>query len=351
MIYCQQKKLRRNEYAGNALDERGRPPRVSGSRPVRRTMRIGRRALLLAPVAAALPARAATPIRVGTLRYGSVAWEMDVIRTRGLAGGTAIELVEYAASQASQVALQAGRVDMIVQDWLWVTRQRASGADFTLSPSSGALGAMMVPADSPLKSVADLAGKRVGIAGSPLDKSWLILRAYAMRTLKIDLNATVDKNFGPPPLLAQQFAAGRLDAMLTYWPFAARAEAAGDRPLLSIEDAVASLGGQGVSFLGYVFSDAWARANAGPVASFLAATAQAREVLRTDDAEWQRLKPLTGTANQAELEHVRDWYRRGVPGAPDPAAAARLYDLLAAIGGRDLVGPAAHLTPGTFWVA
>jgi NitT/TauT family transport system substrate-binding protein len=337
MIYCQQKKLRRNEYAGN--------------RHVRHAMRIGRRALLLAPLAAALPARAATPVRVGTLRYGSVAWEMDVIHTHRLSDGAAIELVEFATAQAPQVALQAGRVDIIVQDWLWVARQRASGADFTLSPSSAALGAVMVPADSPLKSVADLAGKRLGIAGSPLDKSWLILRAYAMRTQNSDLNATVDKSFGPPPLLAQQLAAGRLDAMLTYWPFAARAEATGLRPLLSIETAVASLGGQGVPFLGYVFSEAWAKANAPEVAAFLAASAKAREILRTDDAEWQRLKPLTGAADQAELEHLRDWYRRGVPGAVDPAAASRLYDLLATIGGQDLVGPAAHLTPGTFWMA
>jgi NitT/TauT family transport system substrate-binding protein len=315
-------------------------------------MRIGRRALLLAPLAVALPARAATPIRVGTLRYGTVAWEMDVIRTHGLADGTAIEMVEFAGSPATQVALQGGRVDIIVQDWLWVARQRASGADFTLSPSSGALGAVMVPADSPIKTVADLAGKRLGIAGSPLDKSWLILRAYAMRTAKIDLNVAVaDKNFGPPPLLAQQLAAGRLDAVVTYWPFAARAEAAGQHPLLMIEDAVASLGGQGVSFLGYVFSEAWAKANAGPVATFVAASAKAREILLKDDAEWQRLKPLTGAANPAELVHLRDWYRRGVPGPADQAVASRLYDLLAAIGGPDLVGPAAHLTPGTFWAA
>ena len=348
MIYCQQKKLRRNEYVGNA-STRGRIGR--GGRCDSHAMKIGRRAVLLAPLVTALPARAATPVRVGTLRYGSVAWEMDVIRTHKLAESSAIELVEFATPQAPQVALQAGRVDMIVQDWLWVARQRAAGADFTLSPSSGALGAVMVPDDSPLKSLADLPGKRLGIAGSPLDKSWLILRAYAMRTLKIDLNTAVDKSFGAPPLVGQQLAAGRLDAVLTYWPFAARAEANGQRPLLSIEDAVASLGGQGVPFLGYVFSTAWAQANAASVAAFLAATAKARDILRTDDAEWQRIAPLTGAANPAELAHLRDWYRTGVPGAADPAAAGRLYDLLASIGGADLVGPAAHLTPGTFWIA
>ena len=56
----------------------------------------------------------------------------------------------------------------------------------------------------------------------------------------------------------------------------------------------------------------------------------------------------------AELQALRAWYRRGVPGAWDAAtqaAAGRLYDVMAAIGGTALVGPAARLTPGTFWRA
>jgi len=97
-----------------------------------------RRALLLAPLLAAFPrpSRAASPIRVGTLRFGSVGWELDVMRRHGLdaAAGVALEPVEFAAGQATEVALQGGRVDMIVQDWLWVSRQRASGADWTLAP-------------------------------------------------------------------------------------------------------------------------------------------------------------------------------------------------------------------------
>ena len=178
-----------------------------------------RRALLLATLLAALPrpSHAAAPIRVGTLRYGTVAWELDVMRHHGLAAAAGVavepvEPVEFAAAQATQVALQAGRVDLIVQDWLWVSRQRASGADWTLSPSSAALGAIMAPQASPVRSVPDLHGRRLGIAGSPLDKSWLILRAYAQKAHGLDLDAAATKTFGPPPLVAEQLSAGRLDA-------------------------------------------------------------------------------------------------------------------------------------------
>jgi len=54
-----------------------------------------RRALLLAPLLAApllatlaRPSRAAAPIRIGTLRYGTVAWELDVMRHHGLAAAS-----------------------------------------------------------------------------------------------------------------------------------------------------------------------------------------------------------------------------------------------------------------------
>ncbi len=319
-------------------------------------MHHGRRALLLMPLMAALPpgaARAAgPPIRIGTLRFGSVAWELDVMRTHGLdsASGIVVEPVEFAAIQAAQVALQAGRVDMTVQDWLWVSRQRASGADWTLSPTFGSLGAVMAPPGSPVQAVADLRGRRLGIAGSPLDKSWLLLRAYAQQTLGLDLDQAVSKSFGPPPLLAEQVAAGRLDAVLTYWPFAARAEAAGQRRVLAMEDAVEALGiPPGVPFLGWVFSDAFAARNGAAVQGLIDASAKARSILVESDAEWDRIAPLTGTSGPDELARLRSWYRRGALGHWDLAATARLYDILAAIGGPALVGPAAHLAPGTFW--
>ncbi len=324
--------------------------------PVRETsMNQGRRVLLsLSLVAlASRRAKAAYPIRVGTLRFGSVGWEMDVIRAYGLdmGQGVNVESVEFAAGQATQVALQAGRVDMTVQDWLWVSRQRASGADWTLAPTSGAVGAVIVPAGSGIRDMAGLRGKRLGVAGSPLDKSWLILRAYASRVCGLDLDQAVEKQFGPPPLLAEQLASGRLDAVLTYWPFAARAEAAGMVRVLAVEDAVVGLGITGaVPAVGWVFSDGFAARAPDAVRGFIAASTQARAILVSSDAEWDRIAPLTGTSGPSELTRVRDWYRRGVPGAWDLNATAALYDVLAQIGGPALVGPATHLSPGTFWM-
>ena len=310
---------------------------------------------LLAAAAVARPARAATAIRVGTLRFGSLAWELDVIRHHALDRGFTLAPVEFAAGPASQTALQAGAVDVVLQDWIWTSRLRSDGAAWTFAPASAALGAIVAPAGSPIQRVTDLPGRKLGIAGGPLDKSWLLLRLFAQREARLDLDTAVDKAFGPPPLLATQLDLGRLDAMLTYWPFVARAEAQGRRVVMDMAEILAGLGvPRGLPILGYVFAEPWGAANRDSLTAFLAAAAGAREILMTSDAEWDRIAPLTGTGSPAELARLRDWYRRGAIGPWDAAAreaAGRLFTLFATVGGPALVGSASGLAPGTFWQA
>ena len=317
-------------------------------------MTLSRRWLLGATLPAMtrpLRAQATPAILVGVLRFGTVSWEVDVIRHHGLDRNAhiAVDPTELAGARAAQVALQAGNVDAVVADWLFVARQRAAGADWTFVPFSNAVGALIAPPDSPVRDVSDLPGRNLGIAGSPLDKSWLILRAYATKQYGIDIDHTANKNFGPPPLLAEQMKAGRLDALLTFWPYAAKAEAAGARRILAVEDAVTALGvNPGVPYIGYIFSQHWADQNP----DFIAASREARTILAKDDAEWQRLKPLTGAADEAELVRLRDWYRRGMPqrwGMQERDAAAQLFELMARIGGTELVGPMTAIPSGTFW--
>jgi NitT/TauT family transport system substrate-binding protein len=287
-----------------------------------------------------------------------LSWVLDVIAKHGLdqQHGIRIETLELAATPAAQLALQAGRVDLIVSDWLWVSRQRAEGGDLTFVPFSSAVGSLIVPAASPIRDVAGLAGQRLGIAGSAIDKSWLVLRLYARTNFELDLDAQVRKSFGAPPLLSEELASERLDAVLTYWPFAAKLEARGMRPLLSIGDALAALGIPGdLPLTGFVVSARWAAENQAALDGFLAASRAANVILADSDAEWERIAPLTGAAGTAELINLRDTYRQGIPRHWDAAereSAARLYRLLAAIGGTALVGSSRDLMPGTFldWV-
>jgi NitT/TauT family transport system substrate-binding protein len=107
--------------------------------------------------------------------------EIDTIDHYGLdaANGFDIAVQGMAGSSAAQVALQGGEADLIVSDWIWVARQRAAGMDYVFLPNSKAVGGLMEPAESAATTLADLRGGKIGVAGGPLDKSWIILRAYA----------------------------------------------------------------------------------------------------------------------------------------------------------------------------
>jgi len=121
-----------------------------------------------ASLALAQPANAANKVTIGVLKFGTVSWALDTIRANGLdkAEGVELDIVPLASTQATTVGLQAGSVDIIATDWLWVSRERSGGADFTFSPFTTALGSIMVPPNSPIKTLSDLKGKRLALPNS-----------------------------------------------------------------------------------------------------------------------------------------------------------------------------------------
>lgn len=210
----------------------------------------------------------------------------------------------------------------------------------------------MVKQDSPLTGIADLKEQKIGIAGGPLDKSWLLIQALARRDHDLDLPSENEVVYGAPPLLAEKAMQGELDAVLNFWHYCARLEANGFRRLVDANEAARALGAAGdVSALGYVFHESWAEQNTAAVMGLANASTAAKDLLASSDEEWQRLAPLA-RAEGEELDKLRDRYREGIPSRPvseEQADAAKLYEILADIGGEQLVGPSAEMAPGTFW--
>jgi len=295
------------------------------------------------------------PLRVGLVKFGAASWEIASIRSHlfDRAAGLDISTVDLANPGAGELALQGAGVDVILSDWLWVSRQRQAGQKITFIPHTSALGEILVPATSPIRQLSDLEGKRLGIAGGPLDKSWLLLRAFSRAHFGHDLADRVEAVYATPPLLSQELTAGRIDAVLTYWPYAARLDVRGFRSLATMAEIEQILGfSTPIPMLGYAFSDAWIAAHPGGLERFLRATQQADSLLRGSDEEWNRLRPLLMAEDDAVFVALRERFRNGIItrwGAAERAEVAKLFTLLVQTGGSEISGGAAEIDPGTFW--
>ena len=321
---------------------------------MRRAIAFG--ASLIAGLVMTVAAQAADlgTVRIGVLKFGTVNWELDVVKQHGLDAkeGFTLEVTEFANNDAADVALMGEAVDGIVEDWLWVSRQRSEGVPLTFIPYSSSVGALMVPADGGIDELSDLEGKRLGVAGGPLDKSWLLIQAVA-KDQGVDLAQVTEVVYGAPPLLTEKFKSGELDAVINYWHFAARLEAEGHKRLIDVTEAQEALGVPAdTPQLGYVFREEWVDGHADLVQAFARASRAAKTIMDQSDEEWERLRPLTRAEDDATLEALKRRYREGIVhswGDEQRQAARRLYDVLAELGGEELVGSSPGLADGTFW--
>jgi NitT/TauT family transport system substrate-binding protein len=211
---------------------------------------------------------------------------------------------------------------------------------------------VMAPKDSPVHTLADLAGRSIGVAGGPIDKSWLMLRAAALG-VGLDLMKDARPSYGAPPLIAEKLAEGETETALEFWNFCADLEGRGFRRAIEMADVEKALGASGpVAVTGYVFSESFAAAHRNALKHFFAAVAEARKVLAQDPSAWAPIKARLRLKDDAALEVYRQRYLDGVPKrsvAEEAADAGILYRRLVEIGGKELVGDAKELDAGLYY--
>ncbi len=297
---------------------------------------------------------AADQLRIGVQRTGTFAWQLDVIRRHGLAEAANLNLIntEMASPDAGKLALNADTVDIAVVDWLWVARERALGMKLQFYPYSTAAGAIMTRNDSAIRSLPDLKGRILSIAGGPLDKSWLIVQAAATRH-GIDLRRETTLQYGAPPLIYQKLLQGEAEASLNFWNFCAQLESHGYRRLFDVREAETELGlREPLSLTGYVFPESFATAHKDTIDRFLSVVRQANDILLDSDGEWDALRPLMNAEDDATFLALRERTRQGIPrrlvGAEETDART-LFEALVNIAEPGLVGPARELDPGLYY--
>ena len=299
----------------------------------------------------------AKKIRIGSLQYGSVNWELKLIQELGLdtKNSFELEIVELASKNAAAVALQGGAVDLIVTDWFWVSRQRNEKRLFSFIPHSMAAGGMIASKKSKIKNDLDLKNKKIGVAGGQVDKGWLIFRAYYKKKYGSDLINLSRPIFGAPPLLNKKMQQNNFDAILTYWPYQAKLLTDSSfQKIININEILNELGiPDGIPVIGWVFREDWGNNNNLVLDNFLKASDEAKKIMLESDTIWEKIRPNMMAKDDLLFSNLREIYREGIPKKQFTKSqiegAKKLYSILSKIGGKELVGNAKELSPGTFW--
>ncbi len=294
-------------------------------------------------------------IKLAALKFGTVKWELETIKRLELDKKYGFELtvVDVAGKQASTLAIQNDAVDVIVTDWIWVANQRSGGNHYQFIPYSKAVGSLMVSAESPIRSLLDLQGKKIGIAGGPVDKSWIVIQAITKKRHGLDLASANELVFGAPPLLFKQAMSGEIDAVINFWHFLAKLEAKGFRRIVDVQDAAAELGlSSDTPLLGYVFKESWASKNLKLAEALRSASQEAKSVLKTDNAAWEPLKGLIKAKSDNEFNALRSAWRLGAPSDTfDFESAQSMFNLMRTYGDGKLIKPQTVLDAGAFFAA
>ena len=297
----------------------------------------------------------ANSIKIAVLKYGSVNWEYNVIKHHKLdkKNNIKIKKVEITNKDASAVAFLSKSVDIFVTDWIWVSKQRNKGNLVSFYPYSNSAGGLMIKKGEKINSFLDLKNKKIGVAGGSLDKSWLFLRAYAIKKYKKDPLTFFNTSFAAPPLINGLLRNNQLDAGYNYWNYTARLEALGYEKFLTLKDILPYIGIEGeLPLIGYVFREGFVKENELTLKGFIKASNEARKILKTSDNEWLRISEMTGAKNQVMLEKIRDGFRKGIPSDNHQLMIKNIqhaYEILSQIGGEELVGSSSSLAAGTYW--
>jgi NitT/TauT family transport system substrate-binding protein len=294
-------------------------------------------------------------LNIGLLKFGSVNWEIDILEHNELdkKNDFLIKKTFFSTKNAAAIALQGKAVDIIVTDWLWVSRQKGLGRNYVFFPHSMTVGGIMVKHDSEIIDIKDLENKKLGIAGSSIDKSWLLFRAYSNKKINKDPKKFLKPVYAAPPLLNEFIERNEIDAVLNYWHYNAKLQYKGYRELISIESILKNLGIKTkIPAIGWVFDERFGKENKDLINNFLRASNEAKKIMLSSDNEWERIFPLTRAKDRTMLINLRDAYRGGIPltfGNNEIEETKKIYKILAKYGGRDLVGTNNELSPDIFW--
>ena len=256
--------------------------------------------------------------------------------------GFVLQTLPSVTTQTTTTAFQSGGADIGIMGWNDLSRVKAGGVNVVgIAPFLGWATTIIVPVNSPVHTLGDFKGKKIGVY-SRTGLDWVLMRAAAQKVYKLDLEKDVVMNEGTVSLLRGLMEQGQLDATQMFNDLTSSLVVSGKFTVMArVTDFIAQLGLPETPFIMYVADMKYAAAHPDNVKAFLAAYRESVRALQTNDDLWtERAKELNVT-DPAVVAGLREGSRPMLMTAFTPATEANIrktWDILVATAGAETLG-------------
>lgn len=249
---------------------------------------------------------------------GNTGFPIEVMQQQGFAKAHHIKLVltKLSGVQASDTVLHSGSFEVTTSGWTTIALERAQGTatnETNVYPYFGDTNEVLVRSNSPIKSWADLKGKRIGILGGPSSDDYWVFRVETLKFFGFDPVKQSHLKSGAPPLLSAQLLSGKLDAIIIIDPFQSQLVATGKvRSIGTLGGLWRQRTGQYPLALTVIMNTDWANAHLQAAQNFIAAYKESVQYMKDHPGIWPALLKPDGITSPQAISLVRQHFAQGV---------------------------------------
>jgi NitT/TauT family transport system substrate-binding protein len=253
------------------------------------------------------------------------------------------QMVPTTPGGATLTAFRSGAVDGGNLNWLELARLRTNHDAITgVTPFLQLPNLYVVPADSPIKTIDDLKGKKIG-THSRFAPEWIVYIANAKATAHYDPREAAEIHEAGPGLLLGLLDQKQIDASLLFYNLGMPAIATGRyRVLFASRDLLPGVGLRKDATLStWAFRDDYIKSHAANVRAFVRAYQEAVGYLQSHDDIWPEMLARQDIHDPKVIELMRDWSRtvtltKFPEGVNDDTR--KMFDVFYSIGGKEALG-------------
>ena len=253
-----------------------------------------------------------------------------------------LQEIPVAGSLAAMTALRSGGTDMMVADLMSIAKMRHAGEKMiAIVPMLRWGDQMIVPANSTIKNLGDLRGKKVG-TDNRTNATWFVIVAAALKLYNLDMEKDAKVHAGSVSLLRGLIEQGELDATFMYNNITPAMTVTGKfRVLYRMRELISAIGLDGdVPFLFHAVSEDYAAKKPANVKAYLAAYREAVHILNTNDDIWVEVGRRQ-KMDEAAIPPLREEMRIDLMSKFEPTTEAgvrNFFDVLLATAGPTVLG-------------